>query len=858
MSIIKIINFGGELPRVSARALPADAAQINTNLLATSTEFRPLLGDLVVSAAILGGQTLQRMARTAEGVLRTDDTSGWVTDLGYKSYVKGQINDDATERTYVSFNDGSAPPRSIDALGRDRLLGVPAPTSLTATVNVAPRFTRANGQAWQTQILIPNVTSAVLETLINNPSDSRMHSGGIPVAGPYTVQGLTWVMGSDTDYWNLRYTLPLSSAMAAGLVDPLITPETSGSNLVIRISCLPYWAYIADAEPLKVKLRGVRNPVKPDVQLMDEELVTHLSDEMVKRFDPAGASIRAARTQLESTIAEFVRTLSFGLTPAVAVTAAPVSPSSPEYYLTGGDSGSYVRNPEWAAYDAVMATYNIARANASQAGAQINNEKSARINRIAELQATALRLTQQLEAESAQRRSMLTEAIKAFADSRNFSFDDNAPDVISRVVPIDVDPILEARFYLATYTTDWGEESAPSVISPLLSVDQSSSVTVTIPVPPEGYGINKWTIYRTATGSVNSAFLFVSQDVFTAADMARGLTDYLDTKKGAELGEMCPTLTWRQPPFRINSVASTVTSLVLKGPNPYLRGLVGMPNGIMAGFIDNFVAFCDPYHPYAWPVEYQIPLDALVTGLGVFGQTLFVGTTGNPYLISGADSASMSAQRLDDEQACVSARSVVAARGGVLYASPDGICLATSNGVEVITGTLFAREDWQALNPSSIFAKLHDGVYYFWYTGRGGGCYALDTVAKKLGQVDLPATAAFSDAATDGLFVVVGNQVKRLFASQRRTGTWKSPRIELDAPSAMAWGQVMGSQSLETPATLTWRGDGIVRYIVDITDTRAFRLPSGEFQQHEIEISSAARLTKIFLASSTAELKGAS
>lgn len=854
MSIIKITNFGGELPRVSPRALPADAAQVNSNLLATSTEFRPLLGDTVVGVAPNGAKTLYRLARNSSGVLRTDDTSGWIAEVDDKSYVKGQINDDGSERTYVSFNDGSAPPRSIDALGKNKLLGVPPPATLTATLNVAPRFTRAEGTDWITQRLVPDITGAMLETLVDSASSSRMKVGGTPVAGPYTVQGLSWINTGDTDYWNLRYVLPLATATAAGLVDPLITPEASGANLVIRITCLPYWAYVANGEPFKVKLRGIRSPVDAAAQLMDEALVTALSDALVERFDPAGVSLRSMRDALDATVAEFKRSLAFALTDPGSAPVPPTKPAGPEYewvLVQAGDSSGnqqYLRTAEWLAYDGLLAAYQINLAAYRAAGGLEEKEKAARVTKIAELQATAKRLTQQLEAANAERRADLDEWVREFVDGRDFDFGE-ATTGTANVVPIDADPILDDRFYFATYTTTDGEESAPSPVSGMLSVDQDSSVTLTVPTPPSNYGINKWTVYRTANGSASSAFQFVAEKL-----VASGLT-YVDLKKTAELGEVCPTLTWAMPPFRIDTATSTATNLVPKGPNPYLRGLVSMPNGIMAGYIDNFVAFCDPYHPYAWPVEYQIPLDSLIVGLGVFGQTLFVGTTSNPYLISGADSASMSAQRMDDAQACASHRSIVSAGGGVLYASPDGICLASTSGVQVITTTLFAREDWQKLNPASILAIMHDGVYYFWYTGNGGGCYALDITARKLTRLDIAATAVFSDTLTDAVFYTSGTQVKRAFSAGRRDGAWKSPRIELDAPRPMAWAKVMGDQTIAVPVTFTWTADGAVRYTRTVTDTQPWRLPPGLYDEHEITVSSKARITKIVLAGSTEELK---
>jgi hypothetical protein len=315
---------------------------------------------------------------------------------------------------------------------------------------------------------------------------------------------------------------------------------------------------------------------------------------------------------------------------------------------------------------------------------------------------------------------------------------------------------------------------------------------------------------------------------------------YSDTLKSAELGEICPTLTWAEPPAA-------------------LRGLVGMPNGMMAGFVDNYVAFCDPYHPYAWPVEYQIPLKYDIVGLGSFGQSLFVGTTANPSIISGSDSGSMSEQMLDDSQACLSARSIVSMGGGVLYASPDGICFASGNGVQVITTALFAREDWQTLQPATIRAAAHEGIYYFWYSGTyggvTGGCLALDMVAKKLTRVGMQASAVFTDNLTDAVFYVSGAQVLRAFSTGRRTGLWKSGKTVLPSYGPFAWLQVDGDQSPSVPATVRWYADGVLRHTAVLTNMVPVRLPAGRYLEHEIEIESAARITKVVMAGTTQELQ---
>jgi len=423
----------------------------------------------------------------------------------------------------------------------------------------------------------------------------------------------------------------------------------------------------------------------------------------------------------------------------------------------------------------------------------------------------------------------------------------------ARIAAAAMTRIIDTRFYIATHVTDWGEESAPCDPTASVEVDKNDTVDLVLPTPPTGRYITHWRLYRSNSGTTGAAFQLV-------VEQATSDLTFTDTVKAADLGEVCPSIGpdglahWGEPATRLGS-----NGLISAKANSYMRGLVGMPNGVMAGFVDNFVAFCDPYHPYAWPVAYQIALKFPIVGLGVFGQTLFVGTIANPSFISGADSASMSEQMLPESQACVSARSIVSATGGVLYASPDGVCYASSNGVEVITTALFSREDWQLLTPSSIKAVMHEGVYYFTYTGNGGGCYALDSVAKKLGRVDLTATAMFYDNLTDALFYVSGTSIKRAFNTGRRTGVWKSSKIVAPAQAPLAWLQVDGDQSVGTPATVKWYGDDSVtpKYTATVTSIAPQRLPPGRYLEHEVEVTSAARITKVLLAGDTQELKSA-
>lgn len=271
---------------------------------------------------------------------------------------------------------------------------------------------------------------------------------------------------------------------------------------------------------------------------------------------------------------------------------------------------------------------------------------------------------------------------------------------ITLTLPGAVTRIFESRGYIVTYVTDWDEESAPGEPSDLKQVDQNDSVTITAATPPALRNIVGWRLYRSSTTNTGAPFQLIEDKLrgvlaadgtfkyFSIANLV-----YVDTKLQEELQENCPTLTWAEPPA-------------------LLKGLVGLPNGIMLGFVDKTLYACEPFTPYAWPVEYAQPLEFKIVGIGVFGQTAVVLTEGNPYYVSGADSASLSSQKLESPQACIAKRTIAPVEGGVMYASPDGLCLATPSGVSVFTQGAFDKAAWQSIATSGAFGAFHEGVYY--------------------------------------------------------------------------------------------------------------------------------------------------
>lgn len=822
MPVIKIDNFGGEMPSMSPRALPDAAAQENRNLFAGTTEFRPLKGDTSAGVSVAAAKSL----------FRIDSTQPWITSTQARSYVRGQINGDVSKRTYYSMDDGSAPPRAMDTTGEDRQLGVPPPVKPTASVTVADEWTWEEAGAWLRTTGGPLIRRTIAAhstpTLAGAFSNYGLLYPDNP-AVPASLQSKVWCLFAQVTEPTAGSADNPYGTWGWPLISELGAVRGTDNKLYVPLPCMPFW-HQQNNTTLTPALNALMGP-DGTTALLTSTMVTTLINGLTWELDPA-RHVASERKEMDALTQEFARILGDPDVPlGVALPVPPIAPVKPTSlpYTYETESAPSVMVPEWEDYNADLTQYEKDMAAYRREVSLLDAKRAAARDRLREISMRCASLAVQIEAiwraqwnAVSGESSMIEELIQGLGG-------------VAAMVPYGVDRVIDTRFYLATFVTDWGEESAPSPVSDLLEVDQNDSVNVARPAVSTGAShaardITHWRLYRSNVGTSSAAFQFV-------AEIPVATTSYTDTVKAAELGEQIPTTTWLEPPAN-------------------LRGLVGMPNGIMAGFFGNTVAFCEPYVPYAWPVEYQVTTEFPIVGMAAFGQTLFVGTTGNPYFISGSDSASMSAQKMESNQACASARSIAAVQGGVLYASPDGLCVADASGVKVVSQGLYTREDWQALTPSSMFAVEHEGVYYLFYNNGAKGCLAFDMASKKLGRVDLQADAAYSEIASDTLYVTSGTSVLATFsASTRRTGKWKSKKMTMPAQSGMAWLKVYGDQSADAPVTLKWYGDGVLRHTATVTSTAPQRLPTGRWLEHEIEIESTARVTRVVMAGDTQELQ---
>ena len=390
---------------------------------------------------------------------------------------------------------------------------------------------------------------------------------------------------------------------------------------------------------------------------------------------------------------------------------------------------------------------------------------------------------------------------------------------------------VETRFYVYTYVTDAGEESAPSPVSLQLNCKPDDTVAISsfAPPPSGAYGITRIRVYRTQANSSGGA------DFFFLREIAIGSASTSDD--GRELGEVLPTTTWLVPPAD-------------------LTWLTGLWNGMMAGISGRSVRFCEAYTPYAWPLAYDmLPPDYTPVALGVFGQSLVVLTNGNPMIVAGSSPDSMDQQPLDFLQACVAPRSVVSMGHGVAWASPDGLAYVGSGGARMLTEGVMTRDDWQALNPASIVGCMHERRYFGFYTVGGvQKGFAIDpNNAAGIFFLDFGADALYVDDLQDALYVLKGTHIAKWDAGAPLTTTVRSKLHRMPKPvQAFACAEVRADAY---PVQFSLYADGALKHTQAVAAPGPFRLPGGYYaQDFQIEIVTDKPVQGAMLAHSMQEM----
>jgi len=300
------------------------------------------------------------------------------------------------------------------------------------------------------------------------------------------------------------------------------------------------------------------------------------------------------------------------------------------------------------------------------------------------------------------------------AEDRLYFTGDGAPkiridgDVMDLAVPapdgkpvasIDAEPnplLSSTIIYAYTWVTSLGEESEPSPLSDGILWSPGIPVTVKgFSQPPDNRRVTLMRIYRSQTSTTGAT------ELYFIAERPAGVGDFIDDD--LEIVEPLPSQDFNPPPSD-------------------LKGITALPNGILAAFSGKRLYFSEPYYPHAWPEKYVLTTDFEIVGLGAFGSSVAILTTGTPYIASGTSPESMVMEKLELNLPCISARSIVDLGYSVAYASHLGLVSISSSGANVVTTGVLTRDQWLQMNPYSFVAGQFAGRWMasYAYTDEGG------------------------------------------------------------------------------------------------------------------------------------------
>lgn len=402
--------------------------------------------------------------------------------------------------------------------------------------------------------------------------------------------------------------------------------------------------------------------------------------------------------------------------------------------------------------------------------------------------------------------------------------------VFATCIPLPDPPASRAsedRVYIYTNVNSWSEESAPSPPTSIeVPIGDTVSLTGFSSIPVGDYNVTHRRIYRLVTGTSSASYLYV--DEISIND-----TTYVDSKLAADLQEPCPSISWDHP-------------------EAGLKGLIALPNGMLAAFIGRDWYVSDPWHPFAWPKKYSLTVDYPIVAQGAFGQSVVVLTTGNPYIISGTDPSTMSMQKLEIREACVSKRSVAQTGDGVIYASSTGLVYIGQSGNKVLTEGKFNQSQWALYNPTTIHGYFHDGAYIGFYKDAQNVGRGFMLSGSEFTDLDFYADAGFVDVQRDALFVTVGRNLNLWGAGAPAQITWRSKQFEMPAPTNLATGQVVASNY---PVTMNVYADGVLKLTKTVANDQPFRLPAGfRARLWELEVVGTAIIYSAAIVGDTSEI----
>lgn len=410
----------------------------------------------------------------------------------------------------------------------------------------------------------------------------------------------------------------------------------------------------------------------------------------------------------------------------------------------------------------------------------------------------------------------------------------------------------EARAYVYTFVTRYGEQSGPSpAVLVTGNVDGSWNLSNMDAAPPNSGTVTGAVKDTPAFGQVevtlNSVFGLMAGETVDLAAVA-GMTDLNGVRKIVSVNQATNKIvvtlstaqtytsggTWaRKAPhnttgmvkriyrtggtsadYRLvaeipvatttynDTVAATALgeicpTLNTLPPPKELHSIIALANGAHAGLAGNELCMSEPYKPYSWPLANRYSIPANGVALSAVLNSVIVLTDGFPYIATATVPEAASLAPSGTFAPCVSKRGVVQKGDGCMYPSLDGLYAINAGGAVNATMNLAKKKEWKALMPETFRAAYSSMGYYAVHgSAMGADSIVFLDAAEPDGLIDYsePATAIYANPDDTDLYLAIGNKVYRWDSdtANRKTMYWRSKEFEMPYPMNFAAIQVKG------------------------------------------------------------------
>ena len=282
--------------------------------------------------------------------------------------------------------------------------------------------------------------------------------------------------------------------------------------------------------------------------------------------------------------------------------------------------------------------------------------------------------------------------------------------------------------YVYAYVNSYGDEGPPSSVGSDSDYNTGSVAIEDIVAAPAGRAINRIRLYRTNSGSSGAAEFqfaldarwFDTSTAYAIGDYVIYLTDLYRFTSTHAAGA------WNAGHVAAGDAVTDANLLAVYPKMNYdpppdgLTNLISLADGSFAGFVGNIVYRSEPFHPNAWPAEYQIPLDITLVGIAADRNTITAGGNGVPFTIYGSHPSNTGRSKASEIIPMLNTRGIASGNGGVFFTSRKGIFFSDGTSFTNMTSQLIDSATWDSYSP--------DTLTIYWYNRK---LFAFDSTTRK-------------------------------------------------------------------------------------------------------------------------------